>query len=379
MHTSPGRCGMMRSRELGSTATGRRTGMAKRPAEFARPVPTGLEGALPVAGLLRQGTASLHERSLPESYLVELCQMPEAELTWEQSVREGIRARRRSDESLWTIGDLARTVEARYGERSLKRFADAISVDYERLREARWVASCYDGQNAVRTAQVSWSHHRVVAARDDRGKWLERAAREGWTKQRLTEEVRRAKATHVWVTQPTVVAPRRLVALVRLSPVASDPIAELERLEADGALPPSFFTEVKATPALRAHLDHVREICQIADQSERQLVAMRWVQHYRSLSVVAPPGVAKATHPANTRRSKRPLQLERPLPSTQGTASGRLNMRWDVAVDAVEEQLRKLSPSDLVGAESALRLRAESFRDRLSCYLDDLDEALERG
>ena len=94
-------------------------------------------------------------------------QQPELPLDWEGLVNEGIEARKMGDAANWRLGDLAAGVETVYGEGDLQRYADAIGIEYGTLREQRRVAGKFP-ENARRLANLTWSHHQVVAGRKDR-------------------------------------------------------------------------------------------------------------------------------------------------------------------------------------------------------------------
>ena len=108
-------------------------------------------------------------------------------LYWDEHVREGIEARQQRDGAQWRLGDLAASVETTYGEQSLQKYAEEIGVEFNTLREYRRVANEFG--NATRVANLSWTHHREVAALDDPEPWLRMAAHEGWSVARLRQEI----------------------------------------------------------------------------------------------------------------------------------------------------------------------------------------------
>jgi hypothetical protein len=104
---------------------------------------------------------------------------------WPDLVQEGISARRDRDGAQWRLGDLALEVETSYGGGELERYAEEIGLEYDTLRRYRDVSRAY--VFATRVANLSFSHHRQVAARPDRLEWLQRADAGGWSVRRLQE------------------------------------------------------------------------------------------------------------------------------------------------------------------------------------------------
>ena len=67
----------------------------------------------------------------------------------------------------------------KYGTLALERYAEAIEVAFNTLRDFRQVADRYEFDD--RSSNLSWTHHQVVAGREDRLEWLARAETEGWS------------------------------------------------------------------------------------------------------------------------------------------------------------------------------------------------------
>lgn len=78
---------------------------------------------------------------------------------------------------MWWIGDWLRFGERKYGE-TYTQAIDATGYSNDTLRQAKWVAGAYEP--CERTHNLSWSHHKEVAAlpRAERAEVLARAAAE---------------------------------------------------------------------------------------------------------------------------------------------------------------------------------------------------------
>jgi hypothetical protein len=99
----------------------------------------------------------------------------------------------------WVKGDIAASLETRYGEGRLQEFAHDVDEEYATVKEYRRVARAYP-QKARRLA-ISWSAHQTLASQDDRVQLL--AAHE-WTVAQARVLVESRK--HAALPQP--VAPR---------------------------------------------------------------------------------------------------------------------------------------------------------------------------
>lgn len=90
----------------------------------------------------------------------------------------------------WVMGDALRKVEIQYGEAAEQLTAMFPEYEYHRLRDYRYVSESV--AFAVRTASLSWSHHRAVAKLHPRAQefWLESAQREEWDARELSKKIR---------------------------------------------------------------------------------------------------------------------------------------------------------------------------------------------
>jgi hypothetical protein len=105
---------------------------------------------------------------------------------WEDLVNAGIEARKMGDQSNWTLGDLAAQVETTYGQGDLQKYAERIGVEYGSLRAYQAVAKRF----VKRLTNLTWSHHQIVAARDDAEDVLAQAEREHWTVGELRRQIK---------------------------------------------------------------------------------------------------------------------------------------------------------------------------------------------
>ena len=124
-------------------------------------------------------------------------------------VERGITARKAGDLSNWELGDLAiaAVVEAKrqfqaaehgdeataghYGKQVLRRYAEAIGVEYQALRNYHWVSGRYENVLRKTFSKLSWSHFWAVAERPDREELLEKAQGGDWSVRALSDEVAR--------------------------------------------------------------------------------------------------------------------------------------------------------------------------------------------
>jgi hypothetical protein len=109
-------------------------------------------------------------------------------LYWDEIVRRGMAARKKSDDSSWELGECASEVETRYGEGDLQKYADAIGVNYDTLRDYRYVV----GRFVERPTNLPFGVLRALArieTDEDRQYWMGRAVMEHWTVSRARREI----------------------------------------------------------------------------------------------------------------------------------------------------------------------------------------------
>jgi hypothetical protein len=90
----------------------------------------------------------------------------------------------------WIKGDLLLDLE----DESLREFSEHVSDSYETLKKYRWMASKYE--QVLRRTDLLFTHHEVVAARDDREEWLKKAAEQHWSARQMDKEIRKADYEH---------------------------------------------------------------------------------------------------------------------------------------------------------------------------------------
>lgn len=93
----------------------------------------------------------------------------------------------------WWIGDLLNAAEVHYGE-GYSQVMDATGYDYDTVRDAKWVSAAVG--LSVRTDNLSFYHHRLVAKLDDRlaqKRWLSLAVENDWSVAKLREAMKGPK------------------------------------------------------------------------------------------------------------------------------------------------------------------------------------------
>jgi len=90
----------------------------------------------------------------------------------------------------WNIGDALTMVDTKYGETASQLTADYPEVEYDALRQYRWVAE--NIEYVFRNTNLSWTHHYQVAALEpsEQRKWLEKAERKGWSVRELRQAIK---------------------------------------------------------------------------------------------------------------------------------------------------------------------------------------------
>jgi N6-adenosine-specific RNA methylase IME4 len=93
---------------------------------------------------------------------------------------------------LWWWGDWLRYDDGSYGT-MYEEAMDKTGAKYQRLANAKWVAESIEF--STRVENVSWSHHRLVAALDkeEQARWLARAEKNKWSVKDLKHHITKQK------------------------------------------------------------------------------------------------------------------------------------------------------------------------------------------
>lgn len=103
--------------------------------------------------------------------------------TWEMLVSIGASTEENMTTQRWIQGDAAMRVETQYGDKSLSKFASAINVKHNTLRQRCQMARYYEPDTRYQFEGISYSHFREAMKLGDIGKslWaLEKASAKDW-------------------------------------------------------------------------------------------------------------------------------------------------------------------------------------------------------
>jgi len=87
-------------------------------------------------------------------------------------------------DSNWRIGEIADSVEPKYGERTLHRLADDTGIEFKTLANCRWIWRQFEGENSLRR-ENPWGVYVVFAAQEDRAELVQKS----WTVAEARAEV----------------------------------------------------------------------------------------------------------------------------------------------------------------------------------------------
>jgi hypothetical protein len=117
--------------------------------------------------------------------------LPDSE--WETCVSAGIALAQNLDAGRWGLGDLALTVERRYGQDSVGKFSSEIGMaKAQTLRDYARVARRFPSaiRNAYSDSPLTFSHFRAtIRAGEDAELWLARAADDGLNVAELARQI----------------------------------------------------------------------------------------------------------------------------------------------------------------------------------------------
>jgi len=122
---------------------------------------------------------------------VQYVQIEEQQIPWEEAVSIGIELRAMKDKSQWELGDLALKVEKCYGTDALGKFANEIGINKKSLQQYRRVSAAFPKEKRV--PHLSHRHHLILAAKENRFEWLEKAAVNNWSTTQLQLELKKAE------------------------------------------------------------------------------------------------------------------------------------------------------------------------------------------
>lgn len=105
------------------------------------------------------------------------------QVSWEEAVSRGLEMREAKDNSQWSLGDLALTIEKAYGVDSLGKFAIEININKKSLQQYRRVSGAFPP--STRSAYLSHRHHMILASKENRFELLRKAEDENLTTSQL--------------------------------------------------------------------------------------------------------------------------------------------------------------------------------------------------
>lgn len=109
------------------------------------------------------------------------------ELTLEDLISLGLELRQKRDGINWGLGDIAvEIIDKMGGKKILPQFASQVGVPAKTLKRYANVARSFPDEKLRQEYGIlSFSHFKLLAARDDRHEWLVRAVDENLTVERL--------------------------------------------------------------------------------------------------------------------------------------------------------------------------------------------------
>lgn len=135
-------------------------------------------------------------------------------LSFEGWERAGEQISRIVSSSAWCLGDWIVVGQSRFTDR-YKQVIDAVGLDYQTVRNYAWVARRFEMSR--RRDTLSFQHHAEVASLppDDQDYWLDHAEDNGWSRNRLRQEIRNKRMGASDTSTPSalpriVVTPERI-------------------------------------------------------------------------------------------------------------------------------------------------------------------------
>jgi len=113
---------------------------------------------------------------------------------WSALVSAGIQVVEAHDRNRWVLGDIARKVCRKYGQKSLATYAGEVNVRSSTMYEYHACAAYYSIEDRATFPSLSWSHYRAAMKLKDYDlalNWLGKAADEGWSADTLSKAIKK--------------------------------------------------------------------------------------------------------------------------------------------------------------------------------------------
>lgn len=137
------------------------------------------------------------------------------QLSLEDLISLAVELRRKRDGINWGLGDIAvEIIDNMGGKKLLPQFASQINIPAKTLKRYANVSRAFPDQKLRDEYNIlSFSHFKLLAARDDRYEWLMRAANENITVERLNVLLNGAKGIVVDDGKPVPAKPEMALCL----------------------------------------------------------------------------------------------------------------------------------------------------------------------
>jgi hypothetical protein len=128
-------------------------------------------------------------------------------LSFEGWERAGEQISRIVSSSAWCLGDWIVVGQSRFTDR-YKQVIDAVGLDYQTVRNYAWVARRFEMSR--RRDTLSFQHHAEVASLppEEQDYWLDHAEDDGWSRNRLRQEIRSSRRADAGAVATTSAFPR---------------------------------------------------------------------------------------------------------------------------------------------------------------------------
>lgn len=109
-------------------------------------------------------------------------------LYFREHIERYLDAAKRGEQTIWERADIALEVDTTYGQGDFFKFCIEVKEPINTVMVHRWVARQYPPNQ--RNPNLSFRHHQILGARDDRFEWLKKAEVGRWTAFQLLQELK---------------------------------------------------------------------------------------------------------------------------------------------------------------------------------------------
>jgi hypothetical protein len=110
---------------------------------------------------------------------------------WESHVSSALVVREGLEEHLWALAAICASVDRKFGQKSIPRFASEIGYSARRVWELAATYTAWESRERSRNPALSFQHHAIAARAEEPERAIEEAEDEGLSTRQLAARVKK--------------------------------------------------------------------------------------------------------------------------------------------------------------------------------------------